>query len=51
VECLKVGIRGAKKKQLILFVDFAKAFDTVDRRLLLNILKHRISRPWVLQLL
>jgi hypothetical protein len=35
---LKIGMRGRKREKYLLFVDFKKAFDLVDRNLLLRII-------------
>jgi len=43
LQTLRIGQRGRKKGHLVLFVDFKKAFDLVDRQLLLQALSKRVS--------
>ena len=39
---LQIAKRGPKRQKLLLFIDFKKAFDSVDRSLLLHILEKRL---------
>jgi|Laugresu1bdmlbdd_1035124.scaffolds.fasta_scaffold210864_1 hypothetical protein len=48
---LKLGERGRKKKSIAIFVDFKRAFDSVDRRKLIEILRERIGNEGHLNLL
>jgi retron-type reverse transcriptase len=42
---MKIGKKGRKKHKILLFVDFKRAFDTVDRHKLLQIINERIKDP------
>ena len=40
---LKIGLRGRKKHSIAIFVDLKRAFDSVDRGKLVEILRKRVS--------
>jgi retron-type reverse transcriptase len=42
LDVLKIGVRGRKPNKLLLFIDFSKAFDTVDHNYLMEILPEYI---------
>jgi hypothetical protein len=42
LDTIKIGIAGRKQKKILIFIDFDKAFDSVDRNLLLSILPEYI---------
>jgi len=43
LQTLRIGQRGRKKVHLVLLIDFKKAFDLVDRQLLLQALSKQVS--------
>lgn len=43
LKVLRIGVRGRKSHQFILFLDFKRAFDSVDRTKLMEILQLRLK--------
>lgn len=51
LSALGLSKRGRKLSKAFIFVDFKRAFDTVDRTLLLKILSERLKDPALMELL
>ena len=50
IKILKLGERRRKNGTSVVFVDFAKAFDQVDRETLIKILKKRLGESFELHM-